>query len=203
MRNFRHWLAAWWLSCVSLLLLSACGGALDAEATRFSASLTGEQEVPPSGSLATGTGVVTVNPENRLLTATVNTAGITGTVAHIHEGARGQNGPVIFPLTQTATGSGVWVAGVTITDAQLATLRAGNYYFNVHSDAFPGGEIRGQIVADQPASGSTTTTTAGGTTTTTAVGGTTTTAPAVTSTTTGVTTTTTATTGETTTTYAG
>ena len=48
---------------------------------------------------------------------------------------------------ETAAGSGVWVsaAGATLTAAQLASLRAGDLYFNAHSVAFPGGEIRGQI----------------------------------------------------------
>jgi hypothetical protein len=59
-------------------------------------------------------------------------------------------GPIIIPLAQTAPGSGTWTASGTLTDAQLALLNAGNYYFNVHSAAFPNGEIRGQIV--QPSS---------------------------------------------------
>lgn len=210
MKNFKKWLAAWWITCASLLVLAACGGSFETEASRFSANLTGDQEVPPTGSTATGTGVVTVNPETLLLTATVNTSGITATEAHIHEGAPGQNGPVVIPLTQTAPGSGVWVAAQTITEEQLATLRAGNYYFNVHSAAFPNGEIRGQIRVDQfgggtttTSAGGTTTTSAGGTTTSTAAGGTTTsTAAGGTTTSTGATTTTSAA-GTTTSTAAG
>lgn len=189
MKNFKKWLATWWITCASLLILAACGGSFETAASRFSATLSGNEVVPPSGSTATGTGVVTVNPDSRLLAATVNTTNITGTSAHIHEAATGQNGPVIIPLTQTAPGSGVWVAAATLTEAQITSLRAGNWYFEVHSDAFPNGEIRGQIRPDQfggstttssggstttSSGGSTTTTSAGGTTTTTAAGGTTT-----------------------------
>lgn len=225
MKNFKKWLAAWWITCASLLILAACGGSFESEASRFSATLTGDQEVPPTGSTATGTGVATVNPETRLLTATVNTTGITGTDAHIHEGAPGVSGPIVIPLTQTAPGSGVWVAAQTITAEQLAALRAGNYYFNVHSAAFPEGEIRGQIRVDQfggstttSSGGSTTTTSAGGTTTSTAAtttssaagtttstaaGGTTTSTAATTTTVVGGTTTTTVVGGETTTTSLG
>ena len=39
----------------------------------------------------------------------------------------------------------VWNAQGTLTPAQLATMRAGGFYFNVHSPTFTGGEIRGQI----------------------------------------------------------
>jgi hypothetical protein len=32
-----------------------------------------------------------------------------------------------------------------LTDAQIADLKAGKWYFNVHTAAHPGGEIRGQV----------------------------------------------------------
>lgn len=79
------------------------------------------------------------------MTAAVTTSGIVGTMAHIHEGAVGVSGPIIFPMTESYAGSGAWSTAATLSEAQLATLRAGNYYFNVHSTAYPGGEIRGQI----------------------------------------------------------
>lgn len=210
MKHINKWISAWWFALASVLLVAACGPGLDEEGNnRFSATLNGAQEVPPNASQATGTGIATVDPETRILTATVNTTGIVGLEAHIHEGAPGTNGPVVFPMTQTTAGSGVWVAGVTISEEQLETLRAGNYYFNVHSAQFPNGEIRGQILLDQgggttTSTGATTTTTAaGGTTTTTATGGTTTTTAAGGTTTTGAVTTTTATGGITTTTAPG
>ena len=86
-----------------------------------------------------------VDTTNRSMTASITTAGIAGTMAHIHEGAVGVSGPIIFPMTESYAGSGMWSTTVTLTEAQLATLRAGNYYFNVHSAAYPNGDIRGQI----------------------------------------------------------
>jgi hypothetical protein len=156
----------WSLSSVSFVLLASCGGGGGGDgntttlaastataastAPGFTASLSGAQETPPNSSAATGMGTVTIDPATKAFTANVFTTGIAGTAAHIHDGAPGVAGPIIIPLAETAPGSGTWTASGTLTDAQLALLNAGNYYFNVHSAAFPNGEIRGQIV--QPSS---------------------------------------------------
>lgn len=113
----------------------------------FSATLTGAQEVPANQSFAAGSGTAVVNPATRDMLATVTTAGIVGTAAHIHEAAPGISGPIIFPLAETTPGSGVWTGRARLTDLQFNTLVAGGYYFNVHSAGFPNGEIRGQITA--------------------------------------------------------
>ena len=65
------------------------------------------------------------------------------TAAHIHGAADpGKNADVIFPLPL-----GDYKAGVTaaLTPAQVADLSADKWYVNIHSSAFPNGEIRGQI----------------------------------------------------------
>lgn len=114
-------------------------------AEQYSATLLGSSEVPPNPSAASGAGTLSVDTATRAMTATVTTSGIAGTDAHIHIGAVGVGGAIVFPLTQTSGGSGVWSTTATLTDAQLTTLRAGDYYFNVHSAVYPAGEIRGQI----------------------------------------------------------
>ncbi len=113
------------------------------------AALNGANEVPAVTTTASGTGVLALNPTTNQISGFIKTTGITGTAAHIHEGAAGVAGGVIVPLTQTPAGSGVWVvpAGQLLTTSQVASFNAGNLYFNVHSTANPGGEIRGQIVA--------------------------------------------------------
>lgn len=155
------------LPIATLALLASCGGGYGgsdstymppaattppattmpptATTEQYSATLVGGSEVPPNPSAATATGTLSVDTTTRAMTATVTTAGIAGTDAHIHMGAVGVSGPIIFPLTQTAPGSGVWSTTATLTDAQLTSLRAGDYYFNVHSAVYPAGEIRGQI----------------------------------------------------------
>ena len=113
------------------------------------AALSGANEVPAVTTTASGTGVLALNPTTNQISGFVKTSGITGTAAHIHEAAAGVNGAVIVPLTQTPAGSGLWVvpAGQILTAGQVASFNAGSLYFNVHSAANPGGEIRGQMVA--------------------------------------------------------
>ena len=113
----------------------------------FAVQMSPAQEVPPPASAATGTGLLVLDPATRKFTARITVSGMAATAAHIHEAAPGINGPIVFPLTETAAGSGVWVSApdATLTEAQLTTLRAGGLYFNAHSLAFPNGEIRGQI----------------------------------------------------------
>jgi hypothetical protein len=113
----------------------------------FAASMSPAQEVPPPASTATGSGWLSLDPMTRKFTARITVSGMAATAAHIHEAAPGASGPIVFPLSETAAGSGVWVSApdATLSAAQLATLAAGGLYFNAHSAAYPGGEIRGQI----------------------------------------------------------
>ncbi len=156
-----------WLWPLALVLLTSCGGGggyggmagasgvgnSTGSVRIFTATLTGAQEVPPNASTATGTGTVVVDTATKALTATVTTAGIVGTVAHIHSGVSGVSGPVVFPLAETALGSGRWGTTVTLTPEEFNLLMAGSYYINVHSLAFPAGEIRGQIIFQQSSGG--------------------------------------------------
>ncbi|NEX64759.1 CHRD domain-containing protein [Noviherbaspirillum galbum] len=112
-------------------------------------SLSGAQEVPPNQSGAGGTGTLTLDTATRQYSATVTTTGIAGTAAHIHNGAPGVAGPILFPMTQSPAGSGTWVVSGQLTADQMNALLAGQYYVNVHSAALPNGEIRAQIVPAQ------------------------------------------------------
>lgn len=107
-------------------------------------TLAGSQEVPPVTTSASGTGSIVIAPDGSV-SGSVTTAGVDGTMAHIHEAPMGQNGPVIFPFTKTADSMWSVPAGAKLTDAQLQSLKSGNLYINVHSAANKGGEIRGQL----------------------------------------------------------
>ena len=113
----------------------------------FAAQLSNAQEVPANASGAAGNGLINLDPVTKKISARIALTGITATAAHIHTGILGANGPVLFDLRETASGSGIWInaVDVVLSDAQITTLKAGGLYFNAHSAAFPGGEIRGQI----------------------------------------------------------
>jgi hypothetical protein len=129
------------------LLLASCAMMGD---RAVQVRLSGDEEVPPVRTSASGTGSVTVKDDGSV-TAKVTTQGIAGVAAHIHEGAAGANGPVIVPLSKTGDNEWSSAAGAKLTESQYAAYKAGRTYFNVHSAAHKGGEIRGQI---RPSGGS-------------------------------------------------
>ncbi len=96
----------------------------------------------PTNSTATGTFAGTYTSLNRQLSYTVVYQGMTPTIAHIHTGAPGVSGPVAIPFANLAspiTGT------VTLTIEQADNLVNNRMYVNLHSSAFPNGEIRGNI----------------------------------------------------------
>lgn len=106
-------------------------------------SLTGAEEVPPVSTPAKGSGSFRV-ADDGTITGAVTTEGMQGTMAHIHQASKGQNGPVIVPLTKSGDTYSV-PAGRKLTPAQMDALKAGNLYVNVHSDKNKGGEVRAQL----------------------------------------------------------
>lgn len=113
---------------------------------KFNVSLKGSLENPANTSTATGSFVGTYNKSTKILSYTITFAGITPTAWHIHKGAVGVNGGVIFALGTTFQSS-YSAATAAFTTEQETDLLAGNYYVNIHSASKPGGEIRGQLVA--------------------------------------------------------
>lgn len=121
--------------------LLAAGASLAAD---IKVKLSGDQEVPPVQTQASGSGTITVN-DDKSLTGSVTTTGIKATAAHIHEAAAGKNGPVAIPLEKKSDNEFVVPTGARLSDAQYKALKAGNLYVNVHSDAHKDGEIRAQL----------------------------------------------------------
>ena len=102
---------------------------------------------PLPNSTATGSGELTFDLLSGAVTGSVTVQGIPATLAHIHQGFAGTAGPVIVDFAQSTSDPNVWgpVTGGMLTAEQIDALFAGQLYVNVHSDAFPAGEIRGQI----------------------------------------------------------
>ena len=116
---------------------------------RFTASVTGNQEVPVRAIGGTGRFVITLNVAETAITVSGTYTGTTSNVGagHIHDaGPVGVNGPVRFNFALTGGTSGtVGPLTFAVTPAQVADLRANRWYVNIHTANFTGGEIRGQI----------------------------------------------------------
>ncbi|HEY7851987.1 MAG TPA: CHRD domain-containing protein [Caulobacteraceae bacterium] len=125
------------------ILLSA--GAAQAEIVHFSATLTGASEVPANSSQGKGELSAELETVERVFVYRANYSGLSGppTMAHFHgPAAPGANGPPVVVVKDPTTP----ISGTAIlTPAQEADLLAGKWYFNVHTQANPGGEIRGQL----------------------------------------------------------
>ena len=116
-----------------------------AETVKMRADLAGASEVPANDSAGRGTATLEFDTVTRVLTWVVTYNGLKApaTAAHIHgPAAASTNAGVVVPFAGPASP----IRGrATLTAAQAADLMAGRYYVNIHSSAFPAGEIRGQI----------------------------------------------------------
>ena len=108
-------------------------------------TLSGDAEVPPVVTMAAGSGSITINPD-MTVSGSVTTTGVDATMAHIHVGAKGKNGPVIVPLNKSGENGWMVPLGAKLTDSQYQAYKAGELYVNIHSAAHKAGEIRGQLV---------------------------------------------------------
>ncbi|MGA7073679.1 CHRD domain-containing protein [Bradyrhizobium sp.] len=115
-------------------------------AEKFKAALDGKSEVPPNASTGTGTADIDYDAATKKLSWKLTYSGLSGPAkaAHFHGPAEpGQNGKVevAIPGATSSPADG----SATLTDAQAADLEGGKLYINVHTEANPGGEIRGQV----------------------------------------------------------
>jgi hypothetical protein len=158
-----------------LILLGLLPSIAQAQNNRqFKATLIGYEEVPAISTTGTGTFDMLIDFGDTGFAYELSYSGLTGNVqqAHIHIAQKGVNGGImIFFCTNLGNGpagtqpcpapSGNISGFVTAADviggaaAQgvspgefaevLRAIRAGTAYVNVHSNLFPGGEIRGQL----------------------------------------------------------
>ena len=130
-----------------------------AQEQKFVATLSGQEEVPPTNSQATGMADFTITGENAEYS--VNASNIQGvTAGHIHSGGQGENGPIVVtlfkndsPTNEVSETGSITVdklegpmAGKQLTD--LAAMSNGETYVNIHTEQNPN-KIRGQITSSQ------------------------------------------------------
>src|SRR5688572_6136740 len=119
--------------------------------TKNGLALTGAQEVPANSTTGSGTMNVSYDKSTKMLTLSATWANLTAdpVAAHIHGTApRGQNAGVKVDFhDQVTTATGNFNRSVTVDESAIKedSLLAGFYYFNIHTPANPGGELRGQI----------------------------------------------------------
>jgi hypothetical protein len=130
------------IAAIAIAALAACAGMMSG-GTKLEVRLSGSEEVPPVATSASGSGSFTIGDDGSV-SGSVTTTGVQGTAAHIHQGPKGQNGPVIIPLTKSGDTYTV-PAGAKLDEAQMSAFKAGNLYVNVHSDENKGGEVRAQL----------------------------------------------------------
>lgn len=136
-RNFHLWLIA--LAMATLLVSSA------AAQQKFAAALNSAQVVPATGSTARGSCDITFQGFG--LYVTCEYSGLSGplTAAHIHTAAVGQNGPMMYNLGKSGASSGTFSEGCFIPPQMFPILRNKQFYVELETANFAGGEIRGQI----------------------------------------------------------
>jgi hypothetical protein len=120
-------------------------GMAQAATESYDTKLKGSDEVPPNSTTGQGEVKATLDTGQRTLTYTVTYSGLTSPVvaAHFHgPAAPGANAPPIITLTSFASP----ISGTaTLTAGQVADLKAGKWYFNIHTADHKSGEIRGQL----------------------------------------------------------
>lgn len=150
----------------AIVAVAGLAASTQAAIVTLTANLSGANEVPANPSPATGTAIVTIDTVSRAWTMDLVFSGLTApvSVAHLHRAPVGVNGPVIVGLDGIALSGGrpSWnliAPGSTSLNtggalnapflfpaAELENLLIGNVYVNIHSTAFPGGEVRGNLI---------------------------------------------------------
>jgi hypothetical protein len=107
--------------------------------TTFAATLT-----PPAGvtSSAYGSAALALNQTAKTFVITVNYTGLTPTAGHIHRA----DGGIEIPFSDATVATSPFTVSGAITDAQMAELLANHYYVNLHTTAYPAGEISGTLM---------------------------------------------------------
>jgi hypothetical protein len=132
----------------ALLLLTGCATGPGNQRANLIVTMNGIQEAPgPGDPDGSGTAEIRVMPATGQVCWNLYARGIdAATAAHIHRGAAGAAGPPVLALTTPdAAGRSQGCAAVEQGLARELSLRAHDFYVNVHSGPYPAGAIRGQL----------------------------------------------------------
>ena len=138
-------------TAVTVCVLTLVPVAAHAATIQLKADLKASAEVPPKDSAGMGTLTGTLNTETNEFTYHIEFSGLTGpaVAAHFHgPAAEGVNAKPQLPIKGTPVTSPI-DGKATLTAEQAKDLAAGKWYFNLHTAANPGGEIRGQVLKSE------------------------------------------------------
>ena len=128
----------------------AAAPSADAKTMTYRVVMNGKSETPPNDTKGKGTGTVKYDDATKELSWNIKYSGLTGdaTAAHFHGPAKpGVAAGVLVPAAPKGSPLLSPIIGSsTLTDDQAKALTDGLLYFNVHTQANPAGEIRGQVV---------------------------------------------------------
>jgi hypothetical protein len=162
----RHMIAVLGVTVLLTGIAASCSDSTDpvVPPVLYSASLSAanERQNNPVNSTATGLATFALR-SNDSLDFVVTVSGLTGpaTLSHIHVGSGAQNGPVVNGFTiNSGVSTGTVTSGTIVLsklvagtppgqisgDSLRVLINNGNGYVNVHTSAYQGGEVRGQIV---------------------------------------------------------
>ena len=128
------------------VVILAAGLPASAETLTYKIALAPTNEVPPVPTRATGSAEVTYDSATRMVTWNITHSGLSAaaTAAHFHGPATAlANAPVIVVFMGNL-GSPI-KGSATLTPDQAAQFLSGDWYINIHTPAYPGGELRGQV----------------------------------------------------------
>lgn len=160
------------VTVIIFYVVNSSNNSNNSKTIRFNSSLTGSQEVPPVITLSNGSGtfLLITKTDNsglerssqtlsyKILFKNLSTPFVS---AHFHRGASGVTGPIVRTLTDDVTLTpnrrsgaieGTWKStdpllkdNEPLTVSLVNDLLSGRIYVNIHSQQYPGGEIRGQL----------------------------------------------------------
>jgi hypothetical protein len=132
-------------TALTAALLSSNATAQD-NGRKFNVALEGEQVTFGGDQDGTGTASIRINPGRSEICYTLTARMIgTATLAHIHEGPAGGNGPVVVDFAPPASGTSSGCVSVTRELAREIIQKPADYYVVVHNAEFPAGALRGQL----------------------------------------------------------
>ena len=138
------------LAIAALFMACSWISASYADPISFNVMLSGGEEVPPVQTAGSGLAEIVYDRETRTVKWTINWSALSGpaTMAHFHGPAsRGEKGGVGIWLSKQGSAVQIPVTGQAIlTPEQAEQFTRGRWYVNIHTQANPGGEIRGQVI---------------------------------------------------------